>query len=463
MFPLLYVLACGDSAVQTRQDEVPTQDDRVLALDTTAVPRPGGITYTLSLDGAEIVLELDDPKVKQPPFAHGEAVLRARDPENGARFVAAVVRWLGEADPPVGNGHPGPWNLRYSLMTETPRWSVYKMVLEDETGQADLILRTRTEHPSVEILKREDTSEEDLARLLAVVLRDGPDIDAWIPRSTALRGSEGLTTVAWCGDGLVGLARTEGGFSMRRWTDLRGQPEVVFSATGRPRQLLPNPTCTRAAVAVDYPSDPEAYNSADPTEIAWVDLTTKAVSILSGRDETWSLQDAQWSPDGVHLALTTVHQALTPPFPSVTRVYEVGGDDRYTGDPSWDAVPWAWTDDGLLLRTDPFNRREDQPSWYRWSLTSVATASKPPPLTSPDSTTTLNASHLEGFDPFLARWIGPHHVLWVDSEAQVRDLSDGSDRPLHTLGGVQALAIDATGSRVALLTDVGVRWASTTK
>jgi hypothetical protein len=348
-------------------------------------------------------------------------------------------------------------------MTETPRWSVYKFILEDDQGQADLILRTHTEGARVEILKREEASEESLARLLAVVLRDGPDVDAWIPRSTALRGSAGLSTVAWCGDGLVGLGPTANGFTMYRWTDLRGQPTEVFSAPGRPRQLLPDPTCTKAAVAIDYPSDPDAFDSADPTEIAWVDFTTEQVSVLSGKDETWSLQDALWSPDGTHLALTTVHQALTPPFPGITRVFEVQGDARYTGDPDWDAVPWRWTDDALILRADPFNGDEAKPSWYRWSLTSPANASEPPALRSPDATTTLDASHLPGFDPFLARWIGPHHVLWVEGEALVRDLSDLSDRPLHTLGGVQGLSLDASGSRVALLTDAGVRWASTTR
>jgi len=420
--------------------------------------------YTLELDGAEILIDLGDPAVSQPPFASGEAVLWPRDPEHGARFVAAVVRWLGESDPPLGNGHPGPWKLRYSLMSATPAWSVYKLLLVDEQGEADLILRTHSDGKRVELLKREGDNHSELARLLALALRDGPEVDAWIPRSTALRGSDGLLSVRWCGTGILGVAETADGFSVRRWKDLRGQPEVVVSAPGRPRQLLPDPTCTRAVLAIDYPRQPDTYDTADPTEIALIDLAEQTLSILSGRDETWSLQEAAWSPDGSQVALTTLHRALSPPFPGVTRVYAARtGQAIATSEPEWDAMPWRWDDQGLILRADPFNRGDDRPAWYRWAITEPATPSPAPTLTSPDGTQTLELTTIEGIDPYLARWVGPHHVLWVGDTAQVRDLTDASDRPLHVLGGVVGMDIDGAGSRIALLTEKGVRWASTTR
>ena len=126
-------------------------------------------------------------------------------------------------------------------------------------------------------------------------------------------------------------------------------------------------------------------------------------------------------------------------------------------------MPWRWDEQGILLRADPFNRSDGDPAWYRWPAPLTASPAEPPVLEAPDGSATLQADTIAGMDPYLARWVGPHHVLWVGEGAMVRDLSAGSDRPLHVLGGVTGLDIDTANSRIALVTETEVRWAPTTR
>ena len=460
MIPLFLAFACQSPTIDQgtapadltgRVLEIAAQDDRY----------DGGNRYNLNLDGAEVLLEIGDPEVNQPPIVSGTGVFEAMSPEHGAAFVATVVKWLGEHDPPLGNGHPGPWKFKYARMSATSEWAVYKILLTDADGQGVLLLRTFAGGAKVEILKKDGEDHTALARMLAVTLRDGPAVGAWIPTSTSLRGSDQMAAAQWCGEGLIGVGRTPTGFALSQWKDLRGQPTQIGAGDGQPGQLLADPTCRHVALAVRYPADPEVYDSADPTEIVVFDLESGAFRVVSGRDETWSLQDAAWSPDGEQLALTAIHQVGTAPFPAVTRVYEAAsGKVIATGDPAWDAVPWAWQD-SVILRADPFNREPGQPAWYAWDLVEPATGIAPPTLTSPDGTQTLTAERAEGSDPYLMSWVGPHHILAVGETIAVHDLSNDRSQPFHTLGGVQGISIDARGERIALITRAGVRWAPT--
>jgi len=462
MIPFLLALACqSPSGAPAPAPTTDKANDRILELESSVKDRNGGRTFTLTLDGADVLVDISDPDVNRPPIVSGTAVVEARDPEHGARFVEAAVKFLGEPDPPLGNGHPGPFQIRYAQMSATSVWAVYKLIFEDSDGKAVLMLRTFADGSRAEILKEEGGDNESLARLLAVALRDGADVDAWIPTSTAVRGSEGLSAVQWCGEGIVGVGKSDTGFAVKYWSDLRAQPAELATGPGRPRMLLADPTCTRVALAVDYPTDPDGYDSADPTEILIVDIANKSFEAISGQDETWTLQDAAWSPDGRRVALTTIHKAGAAPFPGVTRVYDAAtGEVVATAEPEWDALPWRW-EDQLLLRTDPFNRRANQAEWYAWSIEAPAEAATAPALLSPDGEHTLNPGRLEGADPYLTRWVGPHHVLLVGDGVRVRDVSDDSDRPFHTLGGVSGVSVDRDGTRVALLTRTGVRWAPT--
>ncbi len=461
MIPLLLTFACQSPPAD--QAPATARSGHVLQLEAQVTESEGEQIFTFILDEARVSLTLSAPDIEKPPMISGPAILESHDPEHGARFVAALVQWLGEPDPPLGNAHPGPWRLRYALLSEAPTWTVYKLLFKDADGQAELLLRTYKDSDRAEILRKEGGDSSEVARLAAVALRDGPEVGAWIPSSTALRGSEHLVSARWCGDGLIAVAKIDGGHSLRLWKDLRGQPEEISTGEGRPGILLPDPTCARAALAVDYPADPEAYDSADPTEILVVDLATGKTQTLSSREETWTLQEAAWSPDGGRVALTTIYRQGEAPFPGVTRVYDaVNGEVLATADPEWDALPWRWGET-LMLRTDPFNRRSGQPSWYRWSIDTPATPSEPPVLTSPDHTQTLDQRNVNGADPYLVQWVGPHHALLVSDAAVVKDLSDGKTQPFHTLGGVRGLAVDDDGSRIALLTRTGIRWAATPK
>jgi hypothetical protein len=430
-----------ERAAQIPELEIAESDG--LALDVEIEPRADARRLTLRAGGGQMVLVLSGASANGS-MGFGSAVLEPPvDREAGAKFLAAVTRWLGTEVPPPAEpgGEHRALGLDYAELGEDEGWQAYKLFLAAGKHSAEIYLNLSEDGRHGTLVENDEDYRDDLVAILAAALRDGfpprrtvandPLLESDLPLVRTLRPVADARRVvrgSWLSEGYLGERSLRGKRSeLLLWTALDQPPRRVATLDGRVTQMQSAPDGRRCAISLVFPEHEEWHSLAAPGLIGiWDPATGRMLELV--RTPATPYLYLVWSPDGRWLAAAFSTAGDATEFTHVfdTRTAALVA----TADGALDAYPIQWTDAGLLLRGD-FDDATSRYGYYRWQPTRGAPVAVP----ASDSAFVLSPA-------------GAHRVSLVDGALQI-----------VAGGGLRTVAFSRSSDRAALeLLDPGAEW-----
>jgi hypothetical protein len=309
------------------------------AAETTRTTEPAGRRIRLLLGGGEATLTLNDPANQNAEMAFGQGTLQAVDRAHGAPLVAAVSRWLHQAEPAPGAApcELRPFPITYVRLGADDGWEANKLFLQQGSLEAEVFLNIRSDGKQVRLVEKDDDDRLSLLALLAIAVRDGkparrksgPDLAGSVPLVASVSPIAGAKGVGepqvWMGGVWIATLADGDKQKILSWSDLRKDPRRLAEIDGSISAISPSPKHDRLALVVLHPKQAGSVSSDDPGEVqvAGIDGGAPRSVAVDGPDFSIGMfSGVRWSPDGTQLIV----EGLGPPkLPrdALTRVYDV--------------------------------------------------------------------------------------------------------------------------------------------